>query len=193
MPTGQYTRKKEPLLDRFMRYVDIRPNGCWLWTGALHPQGYGMLSVDGKNRKAHHVALYLRDGVWPDTEKYEVDHVCHKLVGQDKCAGGPTCMHRRCVNVEHLELGTHKENSSASRSNSGRILGVMGAARQLAKTECPAGHPYSPENTRYDKRGKRYCRACHRAKCAARRARLKAASLPSPDPSLPSNLPGQAG
>lgn len=43
------------------------------------------------------------------------------------------------------------------------------------KTHCPQGHPYSPENTMYSKRGGRKCRTCQRAyvrrAAAKRRAR----------------------
>lgn len=47
-------------------------------------------------------------------------------------------------------------------------------AKARAKTHCKHGHEYTPENTRYDKKGHRMCRACgrvdslrryHAAKC----------------------------
>ena len=34
------------------------------------------------------------------------------------------------------------------------------AAINRAKTHCPSGHPYSPENTRLERRGSRRCKKC---------------------------------
>lgn len=44
-----------------------------------------------------------------------------------------------------------------------------------AKTHCPQGHPYSPENT-YVNRGRRSCKTCHKVRAAACYARKKAAA-----------------
>ena len=48
------------------------------------------------------------------------------------------------------------------------------AARQRAKTECPNGHPWSPENTYRRADGSRSCRECHRLLEQARRDRNRA-------------------
>ena len=47
-------------------------------------------------------------------------------------------------------------------------------AWQRAKTHCPAGHPYSAENTTRRARGGRICRTCRRARDRAARAKLRA-------------------
>lgn len=44
-----------------------------------------------------------------------------------------------------------------------RKLVLVRSAQQRAKTECPKGHPYSPENTYVTKSGARSCRECARA------------------------------
>lgn len=45
---------------------------------------------------------------------YELDHLCHT---KDKiCKGGKTCLHRKCVNPEHLQLVTQAENIRNSRT-----------------------------------------------------------------------------
>jgi hypothetical protein len=51
------------------------------------------------------------------------------------------------------------------------------AERQLAKTHCPAGHPYDEANT-YRRRGdnRRYCRKCKAGAVRKIRARRKAAT-----------------
>lgn len=37
-----------------------------------------------------------------------------------------------------------------------------GHCHQTAKQKCPSGHGYTADNTKFDKRGRRYCRECHR-------------------------------
>lgn len=45
----------------------------------------------------------------------------------------------------------------------GRIGGDRNGNRQKAKTHCPRGHSYSPENTYNHPDGFRVCRICKRA------------------------------
>lgn len=47
--------------------------------------------------------------------------------------------------------------------------GVANGARQKAKTHCPNGHEYSPENTGINSKGWRRCRRCHADKENERR------------------------
>lgn len=44
------------------------------------------------------------------------------------------------------------------------------SAARRSITECPYGHPYTPENTRIGKSGARFCRRCTTERSAARRA-----------------------
>lgn len=123
------------------------PNGCLLYTGTLNNRGYGQISVDGAPMLAHRAIYELTAGPIPDG--MALDHTCHN---QDaSCMGGDSCLHRRCINVEHLEPVTGAENTR--RGKSWAINGT--------KTHCPQGHPYDITNTHlYD--GRRYCRACNR-------------------------------
>lgn len=130
------------------------PGGCVLYTGCLTRQGYGQIRVNGTQMLAHRAIYKLAVGPIPDG--MELDHTCHN---QDpSCMGGDTCVHRRCINVEHLEPVTGAENTR--RGKSWAINGT--------KTHCPQGHPYDEENT-HVWNGRRYCRACNRAIKKSRR------------------------
>ena len=127
----------------------IRPNsttGCWEWIGARDVRGYGNVRVGRRVRKAHVVVYEALRG--PIAAGLECDHLCRVPW---------------CVNPDHMDLVTHAENVSR-----GAARWVPGE-RQRAKTHCPRGHGYSPENTYVQpSTGGRACRACDRAKKRAR-------------------------
>lgn len=84
-----------PLEDRFSQFVSPEPNsGCWLWDGAS-AKGYGLMSIDGRNVYATHVALRLAGRLRPSRSMI----ACHH------------CDVSFCVNAEHLYWGTSKTNS----------------------------------------------------------------------------------
>ena len=124
-------------LEHFRARISIDPEtGCWHWQGATQPRGYGTMPANGqKGILAHRFAYETFIGPIPDG--HELDHLCRN---------------RSCVNPAHLEPVTHSEN--VRRGN--------GAAFWRNKTQCPQGHPYDEENTYFDGRGYRRCRACSR-------------------------------
>lgn len=63
-----------------------------------------------------------------------------------------TCNNRWCVNPEHLEAVTHRENIKRSATAPPAI--------HARKTHCPLGHPYSGANLIVEKAGNRKCRTC---------------------------------
>lgn len=92
--------RRLPLLARY-EIVD----GCHRWKGPTYPNGYGKLSRDlHGTRLVHRAAWIERHG--PISDDVDLDHRCH----QPPCPGGPECLHRRCLNVEHLQPVTHAEN-----------------------------------------------------------------------------------
>lgn len=76
------------------KFISPEPNsGCWLWTGAVNPHGYGQITIDGQTVRAHRVSYEAYKGKIPGRS-----HVLHK------------CDIPSCVNPEHLFLGTHQDN-----------------------------------------------------------------------------------
>jgi hypothetical protein len=153
MPSGVYPRK--PLAERFWLKVDKdgpapehRPElgPCWLWTAGKDHHGYGVFWAHGRSTSAHRAAYELLIGPVPDG--LDLDHVCHNDSG---CAGAATCLHRRCVNPDHLEAVTTRENI---------LRGVSPSALSARKTHCLRGHEFTPENTYVKPSGIRECRTC---------------------------------
>lgn len=93
----------------------VTEDHCWLWPGAVsggYPVHRGML--------LHRLP---RCGHDPDPS-WTVDHVCHNwALARGACLGGSRCLHRRCLNPEHLEWvpgGVNSERMHAAR----RLQGV---------------------------------------------------------------------
>ncbi len=154
-------RKTTPVHLRVFRRCIVEANGCLTWTGALVRGGYGTTQAiyDGRRRNiSTHRAVYIAV-VGPVPEGLQLDHLCRN---------------RACCNPAHLEPVTAWENTMRSTSF---------AAVNAAKTHCVNGHPFEGDNLRYGPHGKsgvkRYCRACVRARDAARRTRLRTQKNPT--------------
>ena len=130
----------------FWAKVRVLDNGCWEWT-AVCGGGYGHFSIKRKPIGAHRWAYEQLVGQVP--KSLQIDHLCHN---SETCLGGVTCPHRRCVNPNHLDIVTPRENT---------LRGNTLPALNAQKSHCPRNHLYDERNTRLY-RGKRHCRACAR-------------------------------
>lgn len=136
------------LIDLLERWRVIDDNGCWLWQGSIGTHGYG--SYQGLY--VHRVSYEHYVGPIPDG--LQIDHLCKVT---------------RCLNPEHLEPVTNREN--IHRGDSPSIL-IVRTGR------CAAGHEMTPENAyiRIDGHG-RQCKTCNRLRQRRYRAARKAAAL----------------
>lgn len=126
-------KTKELLFNRSFQ----EPNtGCWLWSGDSVKGGYGRIGNNGRKWLAHRLSYIIFNGKIPNG--LTVDH---------------KCVQPNCINPQHLEAVTMKENT---------LRGNSFAIKNKNKTHCPRGHEYNTENTYLHKDGRRECRTCIR-------------------------------
>lgn len=156
---GKTTRKRsgpkprDPAA-RFWEKVVKDGHGCWLWVGAMMPNGYGYFTIDGKPAYSHRVAFEWAKGAIP--AGLQIDHLCRN---------------RACVNPDHLEAVTAQVN--LLRGNHPNMV----AHRE---NRCCKGHELTPENSGTRRRGsgatRIKCKRCHRERAVIWRKRRKEVS-----------------
>lgn len=128
----------ESIKKRLFKLSFPEPNtGCFIWCAATYTNGYGYMTYNKKSISAHRLSYFIHKGIIP--AGLVVDHLCNN---------------KYCINPEHLEVKTQRENTLRSSSIS---------AINAAKTHCDNGHPYE-NNVRINKRGSRDCLICLTAK-----------------------------
>ncbi len=86
-----------------------KETGCWNWSRYVQSGGYGQVRFGNKQITAHRASYLVFKG-----EFCRKLCVCH------------TCDNPRCVNPEHLFLGTTKDNNDDSRNKGRAKIGVSG-------------------------------------------------------------------
>lgn len=128
-----FVKDKHNWPSRFWAKVE-KTSDCWLWRGAADKLGYGFFSNPfsrtPKMLRAYRLSYEIAKGKIPANRV--LDHVCRNP---------------RCVNPDHLEAVTMRENT---------LRGIGPTAKQARSTHCPQGHIYDyayPD-------GRRGCRKC---------------------------------
>lgn len=103
-------------MERFWRKVNKDgPGGCWIWTASVNGGGYGHFRLGKGFARAHRYSYELHNG--PIPESLCVLHRCDVT---------------RCVNPDHLFLGTLAENV-ADKMKKGRHVVPCGPDHPNAK------------------------------------------------------------
>jgi hypothetical protein len=131
----------EKVKELFWSKVNIDPDGCWGWSGAKSPRGYGVMTINNKKKIATHVSWWLETGDWPTA------WMLHK------------CDNPPCIRPDHLFVGNQTDNMRDAHSK-GRTKNTF-----VEKEFCKHGHPMSGDNVgliNSKARGKilRYCKEC---------------------------------
>jgi hypothetical protein len=91
-------RKRDMNPDEFWRWFQSKlittQSGCMEWSGCRFAQGYGVVRMNGKNMKAHRIALEYRLGRQIQLNMFALH----------------SCNNPPCCNPDHLREGTHQEN-----------------------------------------------------------------------------------
>lgn len=142
-------KRRAPAEIRFWEKVLV-VDSCWEWIGArTGRQGYAVFWAGGKIVIGHRYAYELRKG--PIPEGLTLDHLCRN---------------RGCVNPDHLEPVTIRENL---------LRGFSPVAINHTKTHCKHGHRldvHARDDMQPNGHVHRRCRACVNRNTKAYRARM---------------------
>lgn len=125
-----------PVGPRFFPKVQLQDNGCATWQATKNGVGYGVIWDAKQQKKVYAHRWSYEYFIGPIPEGWEIDHLCRN---------------RACVNPDHLEAVTHRENI---------LRGTAPPAVNINKTHCPKGHALSGANLKRKPNGHRECRTC---------------------------------
>lgn len=129
------------LIDTLWSKTKVVEN-CWLWTGYLNNNKYGILRVRKAKWIVSRLSLCIYLGLEYNDHSWQANHICSN---------------QTCWNPLHLYVGTEKENTQDARRDS-KLYNVDFHNIHRSKVCCPKGHPYdyiAPD-------GSRKCKTCRR-------------------------------
>mgnify|MGYP003346091124 CR=1 FL=1 len=103
-------RPSTPAEERFWSRVNKCESGCWEWSGGLDTNGYGRFTVDGKNMFSHRFSYHIHHPLTQPINSIKL-FICHE------------CDNPKCVNPDHLFLGTPQDNMT-DKVIKGRAVGA---------------------------------------------------------------------
>jgi hypothetical protein len=108
--------------DRLTAGVVKIQSGCWEWQKSINSSGYGLIRVNNKLWKTHRLSYTLYKGEIPKGEGYHGTCVLHK------------CDNRKCLNPDHLFLGTNEDNMKDAKLK-GRLAGIPRPRGKISRKE----------------------------------------------------------
>jgi hypothetical protein len=106
-------------MKRFFEKVE-KTDRCWEWTAGSRGNGYGAFKYNGKVIDSHRMSWIIHNGEIPDGL-----FVCHK------------CDNTKCVNPDHLFLGTNSDNMKDAYDKGRLAINKIGVAHKYKKGNIP--------------------------------------------------------
>lgn len=106
------TRPKSSVTERLDASTN-KTETCWLWTGSRYPDGYPRIKVEGEWKRVARLVWQMRHGQIP--AGLVIRHKCDVPI---------------CVNPDHLEIGTQKQNMD-DRVSRGRWRGNQKFSQEM--------------------------------------------------------------
>lgn len=100
----------ETLVNRILSAKYVDENGCWIWTRAIDQKGYGRIVIQKQQLGAYVASWRVHNGGVNVPQGLCVMH---------------TCDNSKCINPDHLKLGTHEENMRHAKE-----VGRLGRGQQ---------------------------------------------------------------
>ena len=126
MPKGRRARTDAQVLEHIQKNIELRQGErpelgpCWIWQMYCNPDGYAQMTYQGKDN------MY-------------VARVIKKLYGEEVPPGMVTrhrCRNQRdCVNPDHLQVGTHKENAEDRERDGNTARGTKNGSNKLKEVQ----------------------------------------------------------